>query len=101
MPGAANCPNCGAPVAVANNAYGQQPQYQQPQYQQGYPQQQGYAPAQSQEDAAIWLKIICLLIPIVGIIMYFVNSKSAPVKAKSCILFAGIGMALNLLFALF
>lgn len=94
--GAAHCPNCGAPALT------QQPQYQQQQYQQPYQQpygaqQQGVNANVDMSDLNIVLKIVSLIFPLIGIILYFVWKNSAPNKAKSAITFAGIGILVNLI----
>lgn len=103
MNGVQNCHNCGAPVQSSNYNYDQQG------YQQGLPPQ--FQPMDGQpnfnqqqvnidySDLNIILKIVCLLLPLVGIILYFVWKNSAPVKAKSSITFAGIGFIINIIFA--
>ena len=63
-----------------NNQYGQQPQYQQqPQYGQQYPQQPQYAQQpygqQTLPKAGTGLIIVSFLIPIVGLVLYFVKKK--------------------------
>lgn len=118
MNGAQFCTNCGAQQVqqqtyqqfganpqqpyggTPNQAYGVNMQQQ---YANGYQQATPYANNQydmannaaSLEDAALWLKIVCLLIPIVGIVIYFVKKNNEPVAAKSCLTFALIGVALN------
>ena len=52
------------------------------------------------EDLSLILKIVCVLLPIVGIILYFVYQKNEPVKAKSACNMALIGMAIGLVFRL-
>ena len=52
------------------------------------------------KDAAIWLKIVCLLIPLVGLIYFLVKRTSRPVAAKSCLTFAIIGFVINLVITL-
>ena len=124
MDGVSHCHNCGTPAYPNQHQGYQQPQYQQPQYQQpsqpqpGYQQpyqQQGYQQPQIQqpqggyqqpygqqynpnvnmEDLNILLKIVCVLFPLAGLIMYIVWRKSAPQKAKSAIIFGAIGVAIN------
>ena len=107
--GAAFCPNCGAavaqpdaaptaseqpvvpeqPAAEQGTAQPQQP-YTQPQQpftppQQPYGQYPGYGtPQVSQEPASGGLRFLCWLIPLVGIILYFVKKDEKPVYAKQC-----------------
>jgi len=51
-----------------------------------------------QEDLTIFWKAFSFLIPIVGIVIYFVqNNKGATLKAKSGLIAAGAGMILNIL----
>lgn len=99
-PGAQFCQVCGSTaVQTQTNPTYQQP-YQNNPY--GQPAQQSQFANQpmaqgqvSYEDAGWGLKILSLLIPIVGLIMYFINKNNAPVKAKSCIIFAAIGFGLS------
>ena len=104
--GAAHCPNCGAVVMTQQTPQYQQfygtPQspYPQPQYQQPYAGQQNVPQNVDMSDLNIVLKIVCLLFPIVGIILYFVWKTSAPNKAKSAIMFAGIGFLVNFILAI-
>ena len=55
----------------------------------------------SQKDAEVWLKIVSFLIPIVGVIMYFVKKNEAPVYAKSCLTWGLIGFGVSIFFGLF
>ncbi len=50
------------------------------------------------EDYSIWMKILCLIIPIVGIILYFVKKDQEPVKAKSALTFGLIAVGINVLY---
>lgn len=100
--GAAHCPNCGTAIIMQQPPQYQQPYEnpQQPQYQQPYLGQQGVPQNVDMSDLNIVLKIVCLLLPLVGVILYFVWRTSAPNKAKSAIMFAGIGFIVNFIFAL-
>ena len=101
MNGSQYCQVCGATVLS------QQPMQQQP-MQQEYPQQhmqQGYnfqqqTPYQNQnasyEDAGWGLKILSILIPIVGLILWLVKKDKEPVAAKTCLLWAGVGFVINI-----
>ena len=86
--------------------YGQQPQqpYQQPQYgqQQPYAQQPYQQPQYGQQPqqpyqqsgtdvASTGMKILCFLIPIVGLVLYFVEKDKNPNKAKTLLKCAIIG----------
>ena len=109
------CTNCGAalpveaPVEVQAEVLPQQPfaganpqqPFQQP-GQQGY-QQPGYQQpsAQQQQPAAydsgsIWWGVLGFLIPIVGVVLYFVWRTSKPNSAKVAGIGAIIGFCLNL-----
>lgn len=94
--GAAFCPNCGAAVTQpdATPTTSEQPAAEQataqPQQpftppQQPYGQCPGYGtPQVSQEPASGGLRFLCWLIPLVGIILYFVKKDEKPVYAKQC-----------------
>ena len=94
--GAAFCPNCGAAVTQpdATPTTSEQPAAEQataqPQQpftppQQPYGQYPGYGtPQVSQEPASGGLRFLCWLIPLVGIILYFVKKDEKPVYAKQC-----------------
>lgn len=75
----------------------QPPQYgRQPGFQPQQPPQYGrqlFAPAGDvdYEDLNIVFKILCFMFPIVGIVLYFSNRKSAPNKASQAGKWAGIG----------
>lgn len=97
------CPYCGEQFTAAdiakNNEGMQYDHYQVPQYQnaqpynpqpQMQPQMQNFSGMNnvtevSQEDCGMGLKIICLLLPIIGIILYFAKKGDEPVAAKSCL----------------
>lgn len=49
----------------------------------------------SNEPASTGLKIISLLIPLVGLILYLVYNEKEPIKAKECGKFALIGTAIG------
>jgi uncharacterized membrane protein len=53
------------------------------------------------QDLSTALKVVSLLFPIVGAILYFVHNKNEPKKAKSACTFAligfGIGLVLNII----
>lgn len=117
--GAAFCPNCGAavtqpdatpttseqPAAEQATAQPQQP-YTQPQQpytpQQPYGQYPGYgAPQVSQEPASGGLRFLCWLIPLVGIILYFVKKDEKPVYAKQCGVAALVSIIMAVVFYLF
>lgn len=52
---------------------------------------------QSGEDLHIGLKILIVLIPIVGAVLYFTNRNTYPQKSKSACTFALIGMGVGIL----
>lgn len=96
------CPNCNTPVAAENAApqqpYNAQPPYgapQQPYAQQPYVQQPYGMPPVSQEPASLGLRFVCWLIPIVGIILYFVKKDEKPVYAKQCLKASIISIIVN------
>lgn len=117
--GAAFCPNCGmtvtqpdtAPAAseqpAAEQGTAQQPPYTQPQQpytqpQQPYGQYPGYGmPQVSQEPASGGLRFLCWLIPLVGIILYFVKKDEKPVYAKQCGVAALVGIIMAVVFYIF
>ena len=89
MPGAQFCQVCGSTQSVQQNFnhMGQQ-----------YAQSPTYQGAQvSSEDAALWMKIVSFLIPIVGLILWAVKKKNEPVAAKSCITWGIIGFAVSII----
>lgn len=45
----------------------------------------------------VWMNILCLLIPIVGIVMYFVKKDTQPNCAKSYLNYALIGFGIDVL----
>ena len=53
-------------------------------------------PAASNEDLGIGLKIVCFLLPIVGLILYFVYKSDAPQKSKSACKMAIWGVVLGI-----
>lgn len=58
--------------------------------------------ADHQKDLPIILKGFCLLLPPVGIIMYFVHKyQGETLQAKSAILYAMIGVVVNIVSVLF
>ena len=108
MNGSQFCQSCGATVLSQAPQQPMQGGYQQP-MQQGYnpqqPMQQGFgnqqtfsAPGQgvSNEDAGWGLKILSLLLPLVGLILWLVKKDKEPVAAKTCLTWAGIGFIVNI-----
>lgn len=91
------CQVCGAP-APQPGPYQQQAPYAQ---QQGAYQQQGpYAQQQvSYQDAPLWAKIVSIFLPIVGLILWLVKRTNEPVAAKTCLVWAGVGIVINILWA--
>jgi len=51
-------------------------------------------------DGGGLLKMLCLILPLVGIIIYFVQRQLRPAKAAACLRFAVYGLALDVLFEL-
>lgn len=49
----------------------------------------------SQEDCGIGMKILSLLIPIVGLILYFAKKNEEPIAAKSCLNWAIAGFVIT------
>ena len=54
-----------------------------------------------QDKASILLCILSFFLPLVGFILYFVYRTKAPQKAKGCLIAAGIGFGLRVLYNLF
>ena len=108
--GAAFCPNCGAAVTQpdATPTTSEQPAAEQataqPQQpftppQQPYGQCPGYGtPQVSQEPASGGLRFLCWLIPLVGIILYFVKKDEKPVYAKQCGVAALVSIIMGVVF---
>lgn len=44
------------------------------------------------------LNLVSLLFPLIGIILFFCKMNKSPRKAKSCLIYAGIGFAINILY---
>lgn len=125
--GAAFCPNCGAAVPAeeqpiqaeaqpvpteaqpteAQPVQAQQQPYTPPQQpftppQQPYGQYPGYGmPQVSQEPASGGLRFLCWLIPLVGIILYFVKKDEKPVYAKQCGVAALVSIIMAVVFYIF
>lgn len=100
------CQNCGSELfvgathchACGSTTMNQNPQQNfSQQMNPGFQQVNGFNNV-SQKDAAVWLKILCFLFPLVGFIMYFVKKNEAPVYAKSCLIWGAAGFAVNLVF---
>lgn len=91
--GVTHCHNCGTPQQFTNAGY--QPNYGQQQY-----GQHGQVGNVDMSDLNVGLKILFLLFPLIGIIMYFVWKNSAPVKAKSSLTFGLIGIGVNILLSI-
>lgn len=115
MNGAQFCTSCGTPQNQPQQQYAapnQQPNVVNPQqfgngYQQVNPgfvnnQNMGFVDNNvSMQDAEMWLKVLSLLIPIVGIIMYFVKKNNEPIAAKSCLTWGLIGFGISLILSIF
>ena len=54
-----------------------------------------------QDKASVLLCILSVFLPLVGFILYFVYRTKAPQKAKGCLIAAGIGFGLRVLYNLF
>ena len=50
-----------------------------------------------EDSAGILMKILCFLLPIVGLVLYFVKRNSLPNAAKSYLIWAAAGFGLSLL----
>ena len=50
-----------------------------------------------EDSAGILMKILCLMIPLVGFVLYFVKRNSLPNAAKSYLIWAAAGFGLSLL----
>lgn len=110
MNGAQFCPNCGSnqlSMGPSQQSYSNPQgygQYQQQAYgQAGYAQpafQQNFQQEVSYKDAEVWMKILSFLIPIVGIILYFVKKQKEPVYAKSCLTWGLIGLGVSFIFGI-
>lgn len=103
MTGSQFCQTCGAPAQPMQQSYQQPIQngmqqgiYNQP-YQQPYQQQNMGV---SNEDAGWGLKILSLLIPLAGLILWLVKKDKEPVAAKTCLIWAGIGVIVNFVLGL-
>lgn len=101
MNGSQYCQVCGSP---ALSTQGMNQSVQGGMQQQGMYQQQGMSQqpfynqnqAVSYEDAGWGLKIISILLPIVGLILWLVKKDKEPVAAKTCLIWAGVGVAVNI-----
>ena len=100
--------------------YMQQPMQQgsQQPMQQGYPQQihqgyiqqpmqqsyqQSYQPGNayiSYEDAGWGFKILSFFFPLIGLILWIVKKDKEPVAAKTCLIWAGIGLGAGIIFSI-
>ena len=75
------CKNCGASLSSSSNQY--------------FPNQEYEKKEESLNPAYI---ILAILIPLIGIIQYFMWKKDQPKKANSVILWAIVGIVINLIF---
>lgn len=97
------CPSCGASnlVQIDTNKYqcpycGKTSSYQEvvmPQQ-----TQQFTSDSDVDDEPKLWMNILCLFIPLVGLIMYFVKKDTQPNCAKSYIKYALIGFAINIIY---
>lgn len=86
------CPNCGAPMQNSAPSGAIPPQYVPP-----YPMQ----PPVSYAEADAVLKIVCFFVPLVGIILYFIDRDTKPVSAKQCLKMSLIGMGVSAALSVF
>ena len=49
------------------------------------------------DSAGTWMNVLCFLIPIVGLILYFVKKNEYPNTAKSYLTWAAVGFGVTLL----
>lgn len=89
MQGAQFCQVCGSTQSMQQNFNSMGQQYNQPPMYQGVQVSHG--------DAALWMKIVSFLIPIVGLILWAVKKKGEPVAAKSCITWGIAGFAVSII----
>lgn len=88
------CPNCGAPIGQNAPTDAVPPQYAPPPYVPPVPPYR-VPPTVSYEDADVILKIVCFFVPLVGIILYFVDRDTKPVAAKQCLNLSLIGLGVS------
>ena len=97
------CSACGYKMNVPNQPYGQ-PVYgapQQPYGQQPYNQPYGYGPApygqpvSADDKSDTGMNILSFFIPLVGIILYFVEKSKKPIKAKAMLKWSLIGYGVS------
>lgn len=88
------CPNCGAPIGQNAPTDAVPPQYAPPPYVPPVPPYR-VSPMVSYEDADTLLKILCFFVPLVGIILYFVDRDTKPVAAKQCLNLSLIGLGVS------
>lgn len=87
--------------AAAYNSNPPMPPYAQPAAAVPNANQYQQQPVQvSQEDCSGWLKALAFLIPLVGLILYFVKKNEQPVGAKSCLNWAIAGFVVQIVFGL-
>lgn len=51
----------------------------------------------SEDSAGVWMNILCFLIPIVGLVLYFVKKNDYPNTAKSYLTWAAAGFGVSIL----
>jgi len=95
--GMMNCPQCGTQFPMTNQQMPQQPMMNQ---QMGMQQQNafGQMPQQQVQGVQWGFVVLGFLIPIVGVILYFVWNKERPETAKACGIAGLIGWVLGFLF---
>ena len=94
--GARFCAGCGSAVAGgAENLYSPPPNQTVPvQNNVQFTQPSQSTSVQKTDKQSIGFNILGFLIPLVGLILFFVFKSSSPKKAKGTLLWAGIGFAL-------
>lgn len=55
---------------------------------------------ETRSEGYVGLCILCFLIPLIGLILYFTEKRTYPIKSSLCLKWAGIGFAFNILLGL-
>lgn len=90
------CTSCGTPITKTQDVPAQP--VQQHSSTPPAPAPASFSYAAPPEKLEVWMWIICILIPIVGLIMFFVWRTEKPAKSQQAIIAGGIGMLVNLLY---